>query len=50
MSILSLYEGLMKPEVTTLFLLHIEIIGLNIWLVAIKVPGILLHYSCSWAN
>ena len=50
MSTLPLYEGLTKPEATALFLLCTEVIGLNAWLAAIGVPGILPRCPCSWAN
>ena len=49
-STLSLYEGLTKPEATALFLLRTEVIGLNAWLAAIGVPGILPRCPCGWAN
>ena len=47
---LSLYEGLTKPEATVLFLLRTEVIGLNAWLAAIRVPGILPRCPCGWTN
>ena len=50
MSTLPLYEGLTKPEATALFLLRTEVIGLNAWLAAIGVPGILPCCPCGWAN
>ena len=49
-STLSLYEGLTKPEATALFLLRTEVIGLNAWLAAVGVPGILPRCPCGWAN
>jgi hypothetical protein len=47
---LTLYEGLTKPEATALFLLRTEVIGLNAWLAAIGVPGVLPRCPCGWAN
>jgi len=37
-----LYEDLIKIKAIVLFLLYIEVIGLNIWLTSIGVLGILL--------
>jgi len=39
--IIPLYKGLIKAEAIVLFLLYIEVIGLNIWLASVGVPAVL---------
>jgi hypothetical protein len=36
-----LYKGLNKAEATALFLLRVEVLGLNAWLTSVQVPDIL---------
>jgi hypothetical protein len=36
-----LYKDLIKAETIVLFLLYMEVIGLNIWLASINIPEIL---------
>jgi hypothetical protein len=43
-----LYAGLSKAEATALFLIRTEIIGLNAWLAAVQVPGIIPACQCGW--
>jgi hypothetical protein len=43
-----LYEGLTKAETTALFLMRTEVIGLNAWLAAIRVPGVFPACPCGW--
>ena len=43
-----LYAGLPKAEATALFLARTEVIGLNAWLAAIHVPGVLPTCPCGW--
>ena len=45
---LPLYEGLSKAEATALFLMRVEVIGLNAWLAAVQVPDILPRCQCGW--
>ena len=45
---LPLYKGQSKAESTAAFLLQIEILGLNAWLVSIHVPQITPHCMCGW--
>ena len=42
-----LYKNLTKAKATALFLLYMEVIGLNAWLASIRVPEILLWCKCS---
>jgi hypothetical protein len=43
-----LYEGLTKAETTALFLIRTEVIGLNAWLAAVRVPGVFPACLCGW--
>ena len=43
--IVPLYKDLIKVEVIVLFLLYIEVIGLNIWLASIDILEILPQYK-----
>ena len=45
---LPLYKGQTKAESTAAFLLRIEVLGLNAWLVSIYVPNTTPHYTCGW--
>jgi len=40
--IILLYKGLIKVEAIVLFLLYIEVIGLNTWLVSVSILAVLL--------
>jgi len=44
-----LYEGLHKHEATALFLLHTEVLGLNVWLVSVRVSGVDKCCLCGWS-
>ena len=44
-----LYAGLAKAEATALFLIRIEVIGLNTWLASARVPGVTPACQCGWA-
>ena len=35
-----LYVGLSKADATALFLIRIEVIGLNAWLASVGIPGV----------
>jgi len=43
-----LYDGLTKAEATALFLMRTEVIGLNAWLAAVRVPGVFPACPCGW--
>ena len=43
-----LYADLKKAEATALFLMRVEVIGLNAWLAATQVPGIHPSCPCGW--
>ena len=43
----TLYEGMPKHQDTALMLLRTEVIGLNAWLVSVRVPGILLYHTAT---
>jgi hypothetical protein len=43
-----LYAGLSKAEATTLFLMRTEVIGLNAWLAAVRVPSVFPACSYGW--
>ena len=43
-----LYDGLHKHEATALFLLRTEVLGLNVWLASVGVPGVDKQCSCGW--
>jgi Reverse transcriptase (RNA-dependent DNA polymerase)/Endonuclease-reverse transcriptase len=45
---ITLYKGLSKAESTALFLMRVEVIGLNAWLASVQVPGILPRCACGW--
>jgi hypothetical protein len=44
----TLYKGLSKAESTALFLMRVEIIGLNAWLASVQVPDVLPRCTCGW--
>ena len=44
----TLYKGLSKAESTALFLMRVEVIGLNAWLASVQVPDILPRCTCGW--
>jgi hypothetical protein len=48
MPTIPLYEGLNKAEATALFLLRVEVLGLNAWLASVQVPDILPRCACGW--
>ncbi len=39
---------MLKHQASALFLLRMEVLGLNRWLASINVPGIDSNYSCGW--
>jgi hypothetical protein len=43
-----LYAGLSKAEATTLFLMRTEVISLNAWLAAVRVPSVFPACSYGW--
>jgi hypothetical protein len=45
---LLLYDGLDKATATALYLLRIEVIGLNAWLAKVNVPGIIPQCPCGF--
>jgi hypothetical protein len=47
---LELYSDLPKHQATALFLLRTEVIGLNSWLAAIRVPDIRPGCGCGWRS
>ena len=46
--IVPLYKDLIKAEAIVLFLLCIEVIGLNAWLASINILEILPRCECGW--
>jgi hypothetical protein len=45
---LKLYEGAPKHIATAILLLRTEVIGLNAWLSAVRVPGVSPRCACDW--
>ena len=43
-----LYKGLSKAESTALFLMRVEVIGLNAWLASVQVPDVIPRCTCGW--
>src|SRR3954452_10241593 len=41
-------QGLPNHRATALMLLRTEVIGLNAWLVSVRVPGVLSYCYCGW--
>jgi len=47
-SVYLLYNNLFKYKATILFLLHTEILSLNVWLISVKVSEIDKCCTCKW--